>query len=1114
MNLSILRGDIQKLVAVNACSKPLSVDLALGLIGAYMLRTSGNSISEWKEMNTFLTFLHRVCFRGRNRLIITESPFIDCVLFIQKYLSTLPYDQKKESLLSLGLKVITGVEENGYLSFNNTTFGVYSRQEKINGFPANKFIVDSTSDSEVVGANIDIPQDEPIQEQPINEATDDNNVTQVIHTIEEVNEVSDAVKVLVAEKKSRIQNACKDDSPFVQLYEDLINKDRENRTKAEYTWQWLLSLDEYNAIKECIGENKIPSPKNWDSKTARLLALYIGEYYKREYESNINPFAQFGDDSPNVKFKDFESICSFLNIEPYKKVNDAHKFTICVNGGLPVHYISTKLDKNKTNSLIDGLSKLLDPEDDNDRMEGEDLLEKGSNTATRESYHNHHSIYEYIHALKEDEKTWNDSDNDNKEFCEFKGKVIKAKKKAQERKKFKIFYSLWTFWDNSNIKEFYITPQLRFNPEEEGERHYAISKQRLESWGIKNPPAQFSLQIGDTSIIFTICYNGDYISTGMIDRIDLSILDMNLKVEDLSDPDYTIIYDDLTDEPYPLKKDFYLPFKEGYMQLYTDDDPSMASWNSYKGAQAFRWSGVFYDKNRYQLLSQTANIDINEQIGWVTFADSVTLEDTYKGKIRTFFNSKGSIYAKPSNNSLHTTIIDSPCLVEGCILDGQAECAIGDEQGKAYIIKSNGITFDVFRAADDEKVDFSTVVVYKSASNYRDSSAPWQEYDSKKTKLDQGLYVFRLSRDRYMTEVKCYVLPEKANISFYNDSKPNKIEFNDITNVSSDGIKPSQKNNSIVFKISDNKDFYYFTLGDNYGNISLKTYHPRPQIHVYLHGREITEKSVIMAFADDTEIKYISAKSCKNVRLSEKSDAYKRLFNALTATALGNSSQLLTQAHSIKLDEGDEKSKLMIRVYTQEISQNKIGSVKMMLLDLDNNDLRQISSIPTKVDNDSLLIQSLKDVRNTDVYFAPKFVSHSGIGAASNVKKEARQKKLAEYADKNHPRSFVSACAYQQFEIACEHKIYFAVFDPLLGMCWDVKNKTFLDVTKTNFKKNLLCFLQGYIDYTNINSHEPNIAGLKRLAREFLFDWRIIKKDIDKSDSDKLKELYQEIINN
>ena len=1070
MDISSLRGCLQKLVAVNANRQPLSIDLALGLIGAYMLQHEKSTISEWDAMKTYLTYLRSECFKGKKKAIITDSSFSDCVLHIQQHMPSMPFEKKKGSLMSLGLKVIMGVEESGILSFNDKTFVSYATQTIINGKPAQDYIVDGI----------------------VNEINDVEACADVVNAQDgptklQEKEPSDTNNILVAEKKQRAQNVCTDNSPFIQLYDELVKVDSDNRTKEKYTWQWLLSLDEYNAIKECVGKNKIPSHKKWDNKTACLLALYIGEFYKREYEeNNPTPFSQFSENFPNYGFDIYEKLCGALNITPYKRINQAHKYSLYVRGGLPVHYISAKLDKNKSNYFIDGLSKLLDPEDDIDRMVGEDLLEKGSNTASRESYHNRHSIYEYIHALREDEKTWLDSDNDNKDFCNFKENVRKASNKAIERKKFKLFYLLWTFLDNSNIKEFYITPQLRFNPEEDGERHCAVSKQRLANWGIKNPPAQFSM------------------------GIELPILDNNLTIEDLSNPDYTIIYDDLTNEPCSLKKDFYSPFKDGYMQLYTDDDPSMASWNSYKGAQAFRWSGILYDRNRYQLLSQNTNININERIGWVTFTDSVTLKDTNKGKDRTFFNSKGKIYARPATQSMHEIIIKSPCLVEGCIsLDEQAECTIGEEQCKAYIVKSNGIAFDVFRAADDEKISVSPVVVYKSASDYRDSSAKWQEYDSKKTNLGQGLYVFSLSFGRYITKVNCYVLPHNASISFYNISQPYQIKFNNIINVRSKECLHS--NNQGVYNISRNtnsKDNYTFCIGDESGYITLKTHHPKAQTHLYFHGKEIIDKPIIMAYAEDIEVNYISAQTRKKCRLSDYGRAYRALFDALKATTTNNN---LTQGFDLQLDE---EVKIKIRIYTQDFQRKNNSSVKMMLLDLKSNKTTQYNPDTIgSIEHDSLLFQSLKCDDYQDIYYTPKFIPTNGENVATIVKVEERQKRLTEYVNNNNPM-FVSYYAYQQFEIACEHKIYFAVFDAILCICWDGNKKVYLDRDGKKFKDNLYAFLEGYITHIDKESKEPSVAGLRRFAKEFLFDWKNIKNNIKKSNSDKLKELYQEIINN
>ena len=381
MDLSFLRGDIQKIVSVNANKRPLSIDLALGLIGGYMLQTVGCSINDWGAMKTFLIFLRSECFKGKKKTIITNSSFSDCVLYIQHQMSDLPLEKKKGTLMSFGLKVITGVDENGYLSFNSITFGAYSSQNIINGKPAQNYMVDGTVNEindEKIESNRIITQDEP---------------TKVLEQ-----EISDTIEILVAKKKQRPTDVCTDNSPFIQLYDKLVAVDPDNRAKARYTWQWFLSLDEYNAIKECVVTNKIPTPQKWYSKTARLLALYIGEFYKREYENNLTPFTKF----------DEKRLCDTLNITPYKKTNQAHLYTLYVNGGLPIHYISSRLDNDKSNSFIDGLSKLFDAEDGLDIVEGEELLEKINNTALRESYHNHHSIYDYIQALLKDEKTWDD----------------------------------------------------------------------------------------------------------------------------------------------------------------------------------------------------------------------------------------------------------------------------------------------------------------------------------------------------------------------------------------------------------------------------------------------------------------------------------------------------------------------------------------------------------------------------------------------------------------------------------------------------------------------------------------------------------------------------------
>ena len=1110
-SLKYLQGNLQKLVSVNSCNNLITVDIALGLIGAYMLKYDTKNIN-WPSMDVYLSFLRKDCFKGKKKSIITNSSFSECVSFICEHLSPLNFEQKKGTLISFELKVILGIDDNGYISFNDKTFNAYASAESINRIPSENFILESTfTDSEPIHedtGNTTIPIVEPIV---VNEDTNNQE------------RVTPQKKVLQASSPHpRQQNNNTDNSPFVTLFNKLITTNPDKRENAKFVWQWFLTQSEYTEIKTCFTNNKLPIPSNWDNRTTNLIALYIGDFYKREYENNVTPFAQLGNDTPNVDFRQYNAVCEKLNLEPYKKDNQAHLHTLLVNGGLPVHYISSKLDNAKSNLFIYGLSRLLDAEDDIDISEGEDALGKVTNTALRESYQKGkgHSIFEYIQAIRAGNQMWDDSDNDCQEFSNFIDKISEASKKAAERKKFKLFYSMWTYLQESSLVEFSLQPQIRFNPEEDGDRHYAISLQRLANWGITDPPALFSLRLGDKEMKFTKCCNGDFISWDLADRIDLNGFDRNLTPGDLLHPDLTIVFDSLNGESTQIRNGFNLPFKNGFLQFYTDDDPSMASWNSFKGARSFLWSGLMYDKRRYHLISPITATNINEELGWVTFTDCVALEDGNR-KIHTFYNSKGRIYAKPLGASLHRIIIDNPYLLPSCLLDGMAECTIGEERSYAYIVKSSNLKFDVFRVADDEQVEMGQLVEYKSAQDYLDPSSPWNEYQSET--LEKGLYVFRVYKARYSTKVTCLVLPDNARIEFYGKSEPYWIKFIDIANVSSEGVQPSKKDNSIAFRISNNADSFNFTIGDDNGSIALQTYHPKPQTHVYLYYEEIDIKKqpVLIAYADDIEVKYISADKCGAKRLFEFNGLYKRLFDTLTATVTGDTNQILTQRINIDI-EG--QSALEVRAYTQEMNVTQAAEdneIKLMLLDLDDkrnsikeiNTITQAQQIVNETGHDALLFQSLKNIDYTDVYYAPRFIPRNGQRLIGDARTDERRSRLSLYANKNSS-VFLSDYAFRQFEIACEHRIFFAVFDSLLSMCWNANRNDFLDRNRKPFKTNIFNFLNGYVKYTTDRPAEPSVAGLKRLAREFLFDWGIIKNDVENSGSQQLKKLYQELINN
>ena len=109
-------------------------------------------------------------------------------------------------------------------------------------------------------------------------------------------------------------------------------------------------------------------------------------------------------------------------------------------------------------------------------------------------------------------------------------------------------------------------------------------------------------------------------------------------------------------------------------------------------------------------------------------------------------------------------------------------------------------------------------------------------------------------------------------------------------------------------------------------------------------------------------------------------------------------------------------------------------------------------------------------------------------------KQALRIEKLTDYAKE---KRFCKEDTFKQFQLANEHGLYLTFSDPLLSMIWDRKNKIFLDTGKAPFKKNLYAFFTSYHGYCNTHDICPDIKGLRRLSREFLFDWNIIRDKIE-----------------
>lgn len=1089
-NINMLKGDLQKLLAINTRQGSMTVDTALALIGAFMLQFSKCDIKDWKSMISYVSSLKSSLFKGKNKSKIIELDFQECSRYIYRNLLDQPISNKKQSLISLGLKVIADVSEEGFLSFNNQTFNVYASRTIICGKPTSSFhtIFEVSQHMETEETN----------------SQDLNTQKQELCILNK----NDSLSVKKEQKTYYKKHDNADNEPFISLYNQLQRKDKDRRSKDAYAWQWFLSNDEYCALKDCVQTNSIPTPSIMFETTSKLLSLYIGEFYKREYDGSNNPFTGL-DYRPN-----YDKLCKALGIIPYSNINNAHLHTLYAGGGLPVHYLAQKLDKEKSTTLVDALSYLIDPEDDFDIYLGEILIERVGSTAVRESYAKKHSIFEYINACKT-EKAWAEEDSTLDDFRCFIQNIGNAKKRATERKKFRLTFNLWTEYntDGKEVTDCYLYPKINFWPEHNGERHYAITENRLKNWGVKESHPSFNLRIKEDSMIikeffYTRCINGDFIPSVFERQHELEAKRIkDVTAVFLSGSEYVIsIIDPETNKETIIANAIQPAFKEGYLRLYTNDnDEQQSFWTSEKGRYSFELAGIIFSKLRYIPYHENGVkiYDLNEELGWAYFQSSANFEDLSTHRCVTFYNTKGQIYAIPQKSCIHQLTTNCTAITMDSVhSDGSVRCVINGNEDTAYLVNPKGIEFSVYSCEKDAELKDKHVEYRKF------DKQDWAEYKTSEN-LAQGLYVFRLTSRGYSTQVNCYVIAKEATIELDRNNgliKPLSID----KLVSGDGLI-ANKNGNFSAQVFDNKKEFIFNID---GKIFFSTYNPCFEAYIELYGELLPEGSkAIIAYASHYHVTDI--KEGKKYTLDKHRGLYKGLFNKLTNTAKS------VNPAEISGKIGVQISGYNLHAFTDEITIDlPLNDGRFYLLSLDDNaevktvSVETLDNLKQEVQTDSLLFQSLNNqLTPPDKYYAPLFISKHNRQLSHKDKLAARQQKIQGFQD---DRTFTENIAFKQFEIACYHHLYFAFSDILLSMAWRKArgNKQARFATDdTKFKDNVFQFLKGYLDFCDKKQSKPNVEGLKRFAVEFLFDWSIIKKKVNEANDNYFSDLYNKISN-
>lgn len=915
-------------------------------------------------------------------------------------------------------------------------------------------------------------------------------------------------KIKVEPIKQEISTPVNSYIKHLDFYNKITSKGCAN---TQYGWQYRLSGEDYSKLKEIIEEIDLSSD-SLPSFVYRLIAIYLGEFYKREYASGQKMGDRFstslcktiinntGIPAYSHKIQSNKEDCQNNISDVTEREQTSWLHSIYVNGGLPIKAICDGKQKGISRLFVD----IFSHSDEDWEIYLHDFLFKIkddkvlASLALKQSLLKRESLYQLLIQLRNREPIFAKEDLENPTgiFSEFMELVANGRKES-ERKKGKLMYELW--YDIDGEQTFSLTPILHLSPEEDGKRHYAISPERLDVWGISDTDKinYFTLSFtkdGDPvvlydedfhtidTILFNKCQKGDYIEFDARNRFYFPQLDeKDLNIDSLFLKNCKCCFSGGGQEIYIN----LLPNKEDYIQLYSND---RKFWISSKGNVPYKYSALIFRNTKDSYLKTGDYELIGSGLAWTVFESYVTL--VIKGTERRIYNTQGKVYAVPSKSFTHK-LCESPFIPN--LNGGQVKYRAEDSIESVYLVNNTDVLFDVFWEKDNKQINSGYKTYISSGSNQE-----YKEY-KKGEVLPVGYIHFKFNvLDKYTTEVPCFVLPDNCSVNM--DLISNKIIFRDIQlNVSHNKHLINKVGNSYTFQkrgFSDNeltKDGGYLTfeIQDKGGSIEITTPYPIEGIfYKLISGTTINSKIRKIRTLPLAYIGY-----CRKIEINNNGANFTRVSSAIPKiykyVLEQNRDRILPNnetgradgtTHFVAYSGMFEKTGRLYKIP----GSCKIRSGSFYYLNLKTLKTHGLTVFENRTidlsdyKDEGILFQSLKSKQPLDFYLRPEYIPN--IDSSKNIDKDrAKRERIASFT-KN--REFLKDDAFKTFMIASEHGLYFSAFDILLSLIHEADGH--------EIPYRVCQFLYGYYEFCSKRSIAIDYAGLWRLAKEFLFDWLFI----------------------
>lgn len=1098
----------------------------LNLLNHYLVLEFQNNGLEGMCVNEFLPLCAALVYPYRNEKIeLTKDVITPIITSVQKFtrridlaqyslqglhsyfkvnwLPKLSFKEQKQLLSCVSL--IVKIEDTGYFSIkdNERVHNAYLNLPNLpniagnygeDSIPSTQVESNSTTSCESQTAQ---PENQPeyateepvIEKQPIEKGAQKQK-RQEVHN------------------QGMTSNKPTDDHPFCELYNRLLQKRGDAPT---YIWQWNLSIAEYEEIKSLLKENssEISEIISKNTVCCKLIQLYISEWYKREYNGNDsnNAFISIG-------VKEYstlpEKICRQLgidekkvyksrNIDGYEDGQNEWLYTIYVDGGLPLKYLS---NPTKATNFKNTIYEIICEKDNENSLDfvGEDLDDLCGNGVVNQSYRARKlypeerdaSIYDFIQEfiLKENLQI--------EGFEKFKDIIKEAKQRAKDnKKKFEVRMQVF------KTKNYSLISPLLFLKSEHGGNNYSISPDRLNAWGVTPNGKPFELHIecgGKTlwSEYYEVCLNGDYVTRSRSityclpnDKETISLLFMPWKLVCQQEDESPVVINGAIENKMA---------EQGYLQMYDGD---FYTWTS-KSSNNYNHSAILFDKSVVNICDPNIQTEEHDLYGWVEFDESIQLE--IEGKIHTQYCKAGQLIAvikkKHSLSKYHN----------GLDADGKRLTLINVGEAPKFDVQitkySVGEIISKSISSNDIKLEYR-----KGTNGYFN---PLSNLSINKV----GYYQLRLtySKTNKSIIIPCFALNEKAHVHSELDNYP-RTDFQNFgaVNISCEDTTLIEDNDTYrkywTNQLNYNNPIALYRIKDGDADAAFELCIPQP-IDAIIACDKRTDKIIFTGngVGKNSNVKpanlpILFADRFNFYQLPDKVlytgydpvDGWKQAFDAFLDYEFKDTSDLKISG----------KSYFRLRTYTHTD-----------ICNCNPNQLRKLSFVFVPIaspmgwtpislygagkfdfsgigNTDGIIVQQIVYHDPPQSIIKPIYVPGVGNGQGINEKDRriARNTRIGGY-HQSYKHSTALQPAIEYFKIAIETEMYFGSFDALLGLVVNCvyENYEYNLITSPNVPKILAKFYHQYYDDCINNGIRVNYDALWRLADEFLFDWTLIPR--------------------